>query len=739
MKKQLLSIFAAVAVSTVFAQVPATDWSTNQDAIFPSPSSVTFPGVKLMDAVDANVVWVTGWDLAQPNRAYNWYSRTVNGGSSFAGGNIYSDTNTYVLANMEGIDANTAWVSAYKKNGPGGGTGGGAIHRTTNGGTNWINMTPGAAFTSTTSFANWVTFLTPSVGIANGDPVNGEYEIWRTTDGGTSWTQISGANIPNPLTGEFAIVNLYAKVGTSNIWFGTNGNRIFRTTDAGLTYSVASVGAITNTVTEIAFSSPANGICYMVNASANLELWNTIDGGINWSQITPLPANLGFADITPIPGTGNICSYGSGGGNEIISYSGDNGVTWTDFGSVLMPYITGDWVNGSTAWAGSLEFPGPSSNFSEVWKYSGPAITGTALPAAAFSIPATICHGSSPSTIIPVNSSAGSPAMTYSWTVLPAGATLSSPTASAPLITFASANSYTVILVATNSVGSNTTTWVVDVAACTAPVASFTLPASACTNFSVSTGNTSTGAPAPGYFWTISPATGATFVPSPASANPGITFSTAGTYTVSLTTSNASGTAQTTQTISVAPCAPTGSIALTFSCNAVHGFSTTTSFVNPVGGPMTYTWSVASPSTGVGFVTSVFASNVKVNLGAGASGSYTLIVKVKNASGTATITQEITEPMYRCDLVGLSEKTGLSANLSVYPNPAHDQINITLPSSVETYKVKLTNILGSVVYEEKALNSSKDAVINLANKPKGVYFLTVESNNEKATRKIVVE
>src|ERR1044072_2890884 len=104
MKKQLLSIFAAVAVGSVFAQVPATDWSTNQNAIFPAPTSVTFPGVKFMDAVDANVVWIHGFDAQNPNRAYNWYSKTTNGGTSFTGGNIFSETNTYVVPDIEGID-----------------------------------------------------------------------------------------------------------------------------------------------------------------------------------------------------------------------------------------------------------------------------------------------------------------------------------------------------------------------------------------------------------------------------------------------------------------------------------------------------------------------------------------------------------------------------------------------------------------------------------------------------------
>src|SRR6476620_9599510 len=114
MKKQLLTLCAAVSVSALVAQNPAPNFNINQHAIY--PTTVQFPGVKFLDAVDANVVWTVGYDLGAPNRNYNWYSKTVNGGSNFVAGNIYSDTNTYQIANIEGIDANTAWVASFMKN-----------------------------------------------------------------------------------------------------------------------------------------------------------------------------------------------------------------------------------------------------------------------------------------------------------------------------------------------------------------------------------------------------------------------------------------------------------------------------------------------------------------------------------------------------------------------------------------------------------------------------------------------
>jgi hypothetical protein len=736
MKKQLLSLFTALAISTGFAQVPAAAWSTNQNAMFPTTLPNT--GVKFMDAVDANVVWVIGKDYAGTgfSRNWNWFSRSINGGATFVGGNVYADTNTHIIANLEGIDANTAWVSAYNK----ATSSQGAIHRTTNGGLNWVNMTAPGMYTNTAAFANWVTFLTPSVGIANGDPVNGEYELWRTTDGGLTWNLTPGANIPNPLAGEFAIVNLYAKVGTSNLWFGTNGNRIFRSTDAGVTYSVSSVGAITNTIVEIAFSSPVNGVVFS-NNSGNSELWNTFDGGVTWNQVTPLPANVGLTDVCQVPGTGYLVSFDGNNATAHVAYSSDNGVTWTDFGSTGIQYPTGDFVDGSTGWAGAIDFTDQASNvFTDVWKFSG-TLSGTVSPSAAFALPATICLSNGTAT--PVNSSIGSPALSYSWTILPAGATLSSPTASAPTITFASANTYTVILTATSTVGSHSSAAVVNVVACTAPVAAFTLPATACTGFSFSPTNASTGSPNPGYFWSVSPSNNVTLTPATGSA-PAIQVANAGLYSITLMVTNASGTAQTTQTVNVGPCAPIVDFTMPdFVClldgppsNTFQAFSTPSNPAGATGGSFSYTWTI-SPNTNVSVLPNFFTQNLtKVTLSNPTPKQYTVTVKVKNASGTTTLSKTIEALI----CTGINETSTLANNLLIFPNPAHEQVNISVPSSNDSYKVKVTNILGSVVFEDKTLKSSKETTtINLSGKAKGVYFLTVESNNEKVTRKIIVE
>lgn len=744
MKKQLLSIFAALASQALVAQTTSPSWTINQNANF--PASVVNAGVKFMDAVDANVVWAIGFDAASPTRNYNWYSRTTNGGSSFAGGNIFSDTSTYIIANLEGVDANTAWISSFMRTGPGGGSSGGAIHRTTNGGSTWVNMNATGMFTATTSFANVVTFLTPLIGVVQGDPVNGEYEIWRTVNGGLSWTQIPGTDIPDPVAGEFFIVNLYAKVGSNNLWFGTNSNRMYRSTDGGLTYSASLVGgpaAASSTITEIAFTSPLNGVCYMT-AGGGTDLWQTTDGGINWNQVTPLPTNLGLFDVTAIPNSGILVSYGAGTGNEVISYSTDNGTTWTSWGGSGIPYLTGDFVDVSTGWAGSFNFT-TALPFSatDVWKYHGTALTnGTIAPVSSFTAPTNVCLSGPVATVMPLdNSQGGSSVLSYTWSVLPSGPAISGSNSSAPTISFSSANTYTVILLVSSASGTNMSTQIVNVAACSAPVVNLVTPANVCNkiNFNGSASVVS-GAPAPSFSWSTQPATGVTLTPGPFAQNPSFK-AIPGTYTISLVSTNGLGSSTSTVAITVPDCSPSLSINIpTAFCaddaNPRITISNST-VVNPLVGSQTYTWNV-SPTGSSNFTTQ---SNPTSLLGysftvRNSTKNFTVTLRSTNAAGTATLTKIISSDL----CTGLNEQSENLNSIVVYPNPAHDIVYLEIPKINEKTKIEMVNVLGAKIFESTVSANEQETVsIKLNDKPKGVYFVTLTSGKEKVTKKLIVE
>jgi hypothetical protein len=752
MKKTLLSIFTMIASVTAIAQ-PSPQWLTNQQAVFPTaPNTATAKGIRFIDAVDQNVIWTIGYDGNAANRSYNWWSRSIDGGATFTGGNVLPDTLTYTLANLEGIDANTAWVSAFKKVVPGTSppsSGQGGIFRTTNGGTSWQNMTASGMYTNVLSFCNIVSFFTPSIGITQGDPVNGGFEIWRTTNGGLSWSAIPAANIPAPNGSEFAIVNLYYKLGTSNLWFGTNAGRIYYTTNAGVNWSVSTVAAST-TITEIAFTSPQVGICYAYNGTANLDVYRTTNGGASWTLISPI-GNIGYADIIGIPGTGYFASFGSATGNAYLSYSTDNGDNWIDWGSVGIQYLTGDFVDPSTGWAGSFDYP--TAGYTNLWKYSGAALSGTSTPLASFTMPSNICGPNA--TIMPANSTTSSPAPTFSWSSSPAGVLFSSSTASAPVMTFTTNTTYTIILVSTNTNGSSSSQQVVVVQNCAAPTASFMVGTTACNNVPFTTVNSSSGgSPAPSYSWTaVSPGTGVvTFTPNTVADNPTVVISTPGIYTINLQATNNVTTSAISQTVQVDDCRPVASFSINRTlihfCDTNERKNIGTKNLTPtnsMAGVNSYTWNITpSSATQISPITGTTAVNgYSLNLKATATSSvFTVKLTAKNASGTNTsvLTFSVDYNMFSdyCEAlkVALVERVN-GTQLEVYPNPAHDLINVSL-NGQESFAVTVTNILGSVVSSESSLKG-ESVSISLAGKPRGVYFVTVSAGNEKITKKIIVE
>ena len=356
MKKTLLSIGILASV-TVLAQTPSPDWTTIQNTSFTLATS----GVRFMDAVDANVLWASNYDGSAPSKNYNAFTRTINGGASFNTGNVFADTSTYVISSIEGVNATTAFVTAYYK----ANSDMGVVYKTTDGGTTWANCaTAGMFSTSGSSFANFTCFTSSLTGVSCGDPVGGVFEIYRTTDGGMTWAAVTATNIPNPAS-DYGLNDCYTKFG-NNIWFGTDGGRVFHSSDAGLTWTVGTTTAASG-ITKLAFRDAMNGLAYGYTSSStsSFGVYKTADGGVTWTAISPVPANIGRKGLCAIPGTNKYASCGSATTNTVLAYSTDDGATWTDWGSVGIQYLDIDFVDANTGWAGTFQ----SSGTGGMYKY----------------------------------------------------------------------------------------------------------------------------------------------------------------------------------------------------------------------------------------------------------------------------------------------------------------------------------------------------------------------------------
>ncbi len=75
---------------------------------------------------------------------------------------------------------------------------------------------------------------------------------------------------------------------------------------------------------------------------------------------------------------------------------------------------------------------------------------------------------------------------------------------------------------------------------------------------------------------------------------------------------------------------------------------------------------------------------------------------------------------------------------TISPNPSKGIINLDFAKSVTTGKITVTDLAGRSVYVSK-LNSSKSQQINLTNLTNGVYIISIESDGQNFTKKLIIK
>ncbi len=85
--------------------------------------------------------------------------------------------------------------------------------------------------------------------------------------------------------------------------------------------------------------------------------------------------------------------------------------------------------------------------------------------------------------------------------------------------------------------------------------------------------------------------------------------------------------------------------------------------------------------------------------------------------------------------IGVNDVAKNLKNISIFPNPARDVVNISADEKVKA--IKVTNLLGSIVLY-KTLNSN-DIQIDIANFENGIYCFSIETTSNTFIRKIIIE
>ncbi len=99
------------------------------------------------------------------------------------------------------------------------------------------------------------------------------------------------------------------------------------------------------------------------------------------------------------------------------------------------------------------------------------------------------------------------------------------------------------------------------------------------------------------------------------------------------------------------------------------------------------------------------------------------------------------EPVFSstlCTSVGLAEVNNLKPiNVSVYPNPASNLVNVGIANANEKTSLELIDVLGKVVLIKNNLSENNE--INLNTITKGIYFVRVKKDKEISITKLIVE
>lgn len=323
MKKLLLFSLLSVGFTS------QAQWEENATGF-----SATSTGVNEIRYVDADNVWVSGYDGSGGGAQIRVWAKSADSGVTWTNGAINVGSTNLGIGAIMPLSASVAYTAAF----PNTPTVQGGIWKTVDGGVTWTKQPTASFNTGTDSFTNIVYFWDTNNGVCAGDPASGYFEIYTTVNGGTNWTRVSSSNIPTPLEGEYGYTRIYETYGNT-IWMGTNKGRLLRSSDKGLTWGTVAFQTPCTDFGDIdlgasfSFQSETSGIM----VGKDWSVYRTNDGGATWTPVAT-DGTIRNGDVTYVEGTNNLLvNIGEDfiDGFRGSSVSSDNGTTWQDVGQEI--------------------------------------------------------------------------------------------------------------------------------------------------------------------------------------------------------------------------------------------------------------------------------------------------------------------------------------------------------------------------------------------------------------------
>ncbi|MCT8336808.1 PGF-pre-PGF domain-containing protein [Methanoculleus sp. Afa-1] len=420
-------------------------------------------------------------------------------------------------------------------------------------------------WTEANGSAGWSAYDHTSVVLPNGSIIlmggSGNADVWRSADNGITWDRI--ATTPFGGLGRQGHTSVVMPNGSIILMGGKNSwpdvyRDVRQSTDGGATWTrVINNAPWSARYDHTSVVMPNGSIILMGGSNSDgsglNDVWQSDNYGATWTQLPDAPWGARYDHSSVVLPDGSIVLMGRNGDNDV--WRSDNyGVTWTRVAEHA------EWSNrqGHTSVAmpdGSIVLMGGYDNNprNDVWRSTDNGTTWTQVTEHA-GWPARHHHTSvaMPDGSIVIMGGLGG--TNEVWRLETAGSNTRNPTH-----TYTEPGTYPVALQAFNADGYSATRqigYITVTAAPVAPTANFTgTPTSGTAPLAVQFNDTSTGSPT---VWNWSFGDGAWHNTTDAAArNATHTYAAAGTYTVSLTASNAGGSDTHTETdyitVSAAP------------------------------------------------------------------------------------------------------------------------------------------------------------------------------------------
>ncbi len=270
-----------------------------------------------LSVVSEKVVWASGTG--------GTVIRTVDGGATWKVIAV-PDAAKLDFRDIEAFDENTAYILSI------GNGDSSRIYKTVDGGATWKQQFVG---TQKETFFDALACWDKNNCLAMSDPVGGHYYLIATKDG-EKWDPVVSNKMAATIDGEAAFAasgTCLIANGKTNAFIVSGGDaaRVFKSTDRGVTWTVANSPIVSGTsgsgIFSIAMWDTKNGVIVGGNYEKPTEnrsnLAFTTDGGTTWTAAKGL---FGYRSGVAYVDSKHIVAVGSGGSDMSV----DGGKTWTN-------------------------------------------------------------------------------------------------------------------------------------------------------------------------------------------------------------------------------------------------------------------------------------------------------------------------------------------------------------------------------------------------------------------------